>query len=158
MSGGIGRPATTATNPIPTHWPPAPFLPELTADKRPAFPVERNFIHDIAFIRDFCERCMKCYGCRNICPVCYCSECTLEENAFIPRGELPPANPNFLLTRAIHMVDFCIYCGLCEEACPADIPLTTLYKMVANLVDDQQDYVLQGFSLPRGGLCNAAAG
>ena len=36
--------------------------------------------------------------------------------------------PAFHLIRAMHMADKCIDCGLCEEACPVDIPLRTLYK------------------------------
>jgi ferredoxin len=85
------------------------------------------------------DRCVKCYGCRNICPVCYCHDCTLEEAALLPRGEIPPANPNFLMTRAMHMVgrSLCIYCGLCEEVCPADIPLKSLYKLVARIVGQE---------------------
>ena len=88
---------------------------------------------------DTFDRCIKCFGCRNICPVCYCHECTLEEAALIPRGDLPPANPNFLMTRAMHMVgrSLCVYCGLCEEVCPADIPLKSLYKLVAKVVGQE---------------------
>ena len=57
----------------------------------------------------------------------------------IPRGEIPPANPNFLMTRAMHMVgrSLCIYCGLCEEVCPADIPLKSLYKLVSKIVGQE---------------------
>jgi formate dehydrogenase subunit beta len=88
---------------------------------------------------DTFDRCIKCFGCRNICPVCYCHECSLEEAALISRGELPPANPNFLMTRAMHMVgrSLCVYCGLCEEVCPADIPLKSLYKLVAKVVGQE---------------------
>ena len=82
------------------------------------------------------DRCVKCFGCRNVCPVCSCKECTVEEEAFIPQAELP-ASRSFLLTRAVHMVDRCVYCGLCEEACPADIPLKQLYRMVAALMGRQ---------------------
>jgi ferredoxin len=88
---------------------------------------------------DVFDRCVKCYGCRNICPVCYCHDCTLEEAALLPTGEIPPANPNFLMTRAMHMVgrSLCIYCGLCEETCPADIPLKSLYKLVSKVVGQE---------------------
>ena len=88
---------------------------------------------------DTFDRCVKCFGCRNICPVCYCHDCTLEEDAFIPTGDIPPANPSFLMTRAMHMVgrSLCVYCGLCEEVCPADIPLKSLYKLVAKMVGQE---------------------
>ncbi len=86
------------------------------------------------------DRCIKCLGCRNVCPMCFCNECTLEEANLIDSGEVPPANPTFHLTRAIHMVGRCIDCGLCEEACPADIPLRTLYKKVAEIVTKEFGY------------------
>ena len=82
---------------------------------------------------DIFNRCLKCFGCRNVCPVCDCQECTMEVEALVPQRQLP-INPSFLLTRAVHMVDRCVYCGLCEEACPADIPLKELYRAVAGLV------------------------
>lgn len=85
-------------------------------------------------------RCIKCFGCRNVCPMCFCNECSLEEESLIGTGKIPPANPTFHLTRAVHMVGRCIDCGLCEEACPADIPLRTLYKKVADIVNEEFGY------------------
>lgn len=87
------------------------------------------------------DRCIKCYGCRNICPVCFCNVCTLEEDSLIRTGELPPENPMFHLTRAAHMAGRCIDCNLCTEACPAEIPLRTLYKKVAQIIQDEFGYI-----------------
>lgn len=86
------------------------------------------------------SRCIKCYGCRDVCPMCFCNECSLEDDGLIDPGEIPPEIPIFHLTRAVHMVGRCIDCGLCSEACPADIPLRTLYKKVADIVDDEFKY------------------
>ena len=86
------------------------------------------------------SRCIKCYGCRDVCPMCFCHECTLEEDDLIRTGDIPPENPVFHLTRAVHMVGRCIDCGLCNEVCPADIPLRTLYKKVAEIIDDEFHY------------------
>jgi len=87
------------------------------------------------------DRCIKCYGCRDVCPVCFCNVCTLEEDALIRTGDLPPENPMFHLTRAVHMAGRCIDCNLCTEVCPASIPLRTLYKKVAEIVKDEFGYV-----------------
>ncbi len=86
------------------------------------------------------NRCIKCFGCRNICPMCFCNECSLEEELFVKKGEIPPDNPTFHLSRAMHMVGRCIDCGLCEEACPADIPLRTLYKKIIEIVSEEFGY------------------
>lgn len=87
--------------------------------------------------RDEFSKCVKCYGCRDICPMCFCKECSLETDELIPTGELPPEIPIFHLTRAVHMAGRCIDCGLCNEACPSDIPLRTLYKKVADIMDKE---------------------
>jgi len=86
------------------------------------------------------SKCVKCYGCRDICPMCFCKECSLEQEDLIHTGDLPPENPIFHLTRAVHMAGRCIDCGLCNEACPADIPLRTLYKKVADIIAQEFDY------------------
>ena len=86
------------------------------------------------------SKCIKCYGCRNICPVCFCKECSLEHKDLVRAGNLPPEIPIFHLVRAVHMAGRCIDCGLCEEACPADIPLRLLYRKVGEIVKDVYDY------------------
>lgn len=86
-------------------------------------------------------KCIKCYGCRNICPVCFCPSCTLEDHNLVHLGGMPPQIPIFHLVRAMHMADRCIDCGLCEEACPADIPLRTLYRKVMETVKNLFGYL-----------------
>jgi formate dehydrogenase subunit beta len=86
------------------------------------------------------DRCVKCYGCRDVCPMCFCKECSLEHPEFITTATLPPSNPEFHLARATHMAGRCIDCGLCEEACPADIPLRVLYKKGNQMVKELFGY------------------
>lgn len=86
------------------------------------------------------QKCIKCYGCRNVCPVCFCKECSLEHEDLIGTGSLPPEIPIFHLVRAVHMAGRCIDCGLCEDACPVDIPLRLLYQKVNQIVMDLFDY------------------
>lgn len=85
------------------------------------------------------NRCIRCYGCRDVCPVCFCTECSLEHPALIPAEKLPP-DTSFHLVRAVHMAGRCIDCGMCEEVCPARIPLRSLYKGVNRLVEQIFDY------------------
>jgi len=126
-----------------------PF-PETFVAGEKAEPVENTMVRDVLgkgllerldFWKGEFDRCIKCYGCRNVCPVCFCNVCTLEEDALIRTGDLPPENPMFHLTRAVHMAGRCIDCNLCTETCPAEIPLRTLYKRVAEIVRDEFDYV-----------------
>ncbi len=87
------------------------------------------------------DKCIKCYGCRGICPVCVCKDCSLAGEDLVEKGWLPVEVPLFHLVRAVHMAGRCVDCGLCEEACPADIPLRLLYRKVATIVKDLFDYV-----------------
>jgi len=90
-----------------------------------------------SFWTDQFSKCVKCYGCRDICPMCFCKECSLECEDLISKGDLPVDIPVFHLTRAMHMADRCVDCGLCDEACPVDIPLRLLYKKTAKIMDIQ---------------------
>ncbi len=81
------------------------------------------------------NRCIHCYGCRDVCPVCFCTECSLQHSELIPDAKLPP-DSSFHLVRAVHMAGRCVDCGLCEELCPARIPLRSLYKEVNSLVEE----------------------
>ncbi len=87
------------------------------------------------------RRCIKCYGCRNICTVCFCKDCSLEDPMLVKPGIAPAEFPIFHLVRAVHMAGRCIDCGLCEEACPADIPLRALYRKINRIVEEEFQYV-----------------
>jgi formate dehydrogenase subunit beta len=104
-------------------------------DPRPVKWEEKSLLQRFEDWRGEFEKCIKCYGCRNICPVCFCKECSLEGEDVVTKGEIPPDLPMFHLVRALHMIGRCVDCGLCEEACPANIPLRTLYKKVNDIVE-----------------------
>ncbi len=104
-------------------------------DPRPVEWEEKSPLQRLELWRSEFEKCIKCYGCRNICPVCFCKECSLESEDVVRKGEIPPDLPMFHLVRALHMIGRCVDCGLCEEACPASIPLRALYKKVNDIVE-----------------------
>lgn len=73
--------------------------------------------------------CVKCYGCRDACPVCICKECELEDQEWVDRGSIPPSLL-FHIIRAYHLAGLCLHCGECEEACPMGIPLRMIHDMM----------------------------
>jgi ferredoxin len=90
--------------------------------------------------REQFSRCIKCYGCRNICPMCFCKDCSLENPHLVEPGVIPPEFPSFHIIRALDMAGRCIDCGLCEEACPAGIPLRSLYRKMQEIMADKLGY------------------
>jgi formate dehydrogenase subunit beta len=101
--------------------------------------LEQDVEGRLGFWQQEFARCIKCYGCRNACPVCICDECALEEACWVERGQIPPTLP-FHLVRFCHIADKCVACGACEAACPMDIPLSTLYTLFRERLRDLFDY------------------
>jgi formate dehydrogenase subunit beta len=93
-----------------------------------------------AFWKQHFTRCIKCYGCRDICPVCFCEACALEDPLWVEPGLLVPDFPMYHLIKAMHMTTRCIACRQCEITCPADIPLTVLYDLIRADVGDLIGY------------------
>jgi coenzyme F420-reducing hydrogenase delta subunit/ferredoxin len=92
------------------------------------------------FWMDSFSRCLKCMGCRNVCPMCYCADCALDNPDIVGPDSKPPDIPIFHLIRAIDMADRCIDCGMCEAICPAEIPLRQLYRQARQVVKDAFGY------------------
>jgi formate dehydrogenase subunit beta len=75
-------------------------------------------------------QCIKCFGCRDACPICYCKDCYLEaDRGTIAGGEIPP-DVMFPMIRAVHVMDSCVNCGQCQDACPMELPLSRLIFML----------------------------
>jgi ferredoxin len=94
------------------------------------------------FWRKELEKCIKCYACRQICPLCYCNRCIADKNQ--PQWILtsPHLKGNFAwnVIRAYHLAGRCIDCGECERACPVNIPLMLLNKMLYNNIKTNFGY------------------
>ena len=104
--------------------------------------------------REF-DRCIKCYACREACPMCYCRSCIVEKNQpqWISAAASPRGNFAWNLVRAMHLAGRCIACGACERACPAGIPLMLLNRHVAETTREAFGH-LAGYD-PEGGYCYA---
>ncbi|HEU17870.1 MAG TPA: hypothetical protein ENO00_00590 [Deltaproteobacteria bacterium] len=87
------------------------------------------------------KRCIKCYGCRNSCPICVCEPCKLENEVWVRRGSIPTEILSFHLIRAFHLSDSCVACGACQEACPVGIPLQSLQLSMRRALRERYDYI-----------------
>ena len=74
--------------------------------------------------------CIRCYACRNACPLCYCPTCFVDESRpqWVGKSIDPIDTRTFHLLRAYHCVGRCTDCGACERACPMDIRLRAFTK------------------------------
>lgn len=76
-------------------------------------------------IREEMGKCIRCYACRNACPLCYCEECFVERT--LPRwvGEGAELSDTliFHIVRALHAAGRCGECGACVRACPMGVDL-----------------------------------
>ena len=112
-------------------WKERDFKPILDLD-----PSER-----LTYWLDEFSKCIKCYGCRDACPICYCDHCLLEaDRGFLEGGEIPP-DTAFPLTRLAHVADSCVNCGQCQDACPMELPLSKLFSLLNAKLSDVFDYI-----------------
>jgi formate dehydrogenase subunit beta len=94
---------------------------------------------------NYMANCVNCYNCRVACPVCYCKECVFVTDVFNHdpaqylrwaqrKGavKMPTDTVFYHLTRLTHMSTACVGCGQCSNACPNDIPVMELFRLVGH--------------------------
>lgn len=87
-------------------------------------------------------RCIKCYACRQACPMCYCATCITEksEPQWIDKPSHLKGALAYHLIRAMHLAGRCVSCGECGRACPMDIPVDKISRYLAGQVEEAFDY------------------
>ena len=101
-------------------------------------PVDARWAH---FEREM-SKCIRCYACRNACPLCYCTTCFAEETRprWIGIADAAPDVMAFHVGRIFHTAGRCVECGACEAACPMGVDLRTFTRKLAKDVKELFDY------------------
>jgi formate dehydrogenase subunit beta len=122
--------------------------------KRADFIKEKSDIKGIDKLAEFFDTCVNCHNCMKACPICYCKECLFESSVFdleagkyVAKAEnkgafkTPTDSMLFHITRFNHMILSCVQCGLCEQACPSNIPLMDIIIPIAENAQKEFDYL-----------------
>jgi len=92
------------------------------------------------FFDDLLRPCIRCYACRNACPLCYCPTCFVDESKpqWMGKGQDPLDVRTFHFLRAYHCAGRCTDCGACERACPVGINMRLLTRKLEK--DCQEEF------------------
>ena len=124
-----------------------------TTARDQAFAEFREATKSMAEFADQFATCIRCYTCSVACPICFCRECVFRTETFEPESEryfqgmqrkgalrMPSETLLYQLTRLNHMVASCVGCGMCESACPSNLPLTAIFRSVGAGVQKMLNY------------------
>jgi len=93
-------------------------------------------------------RCLRCYACRNACPMCVCRDYCVSDSRD-PRWMTQEADVTqklfFQAIHALHLAGRCTGCGECQRACPVGIPILALRQQIARTVEELFDDYRAGF-------------
>ena len=97
-----------------------------------------------AFWQAHFQRCVRCYACRQVCPLCYCERCIADKTQprWVEASAHPRGNQAWNIIRALHLAGRCAGCGECQRACPAHIPLGLLNQKMADVVKEEFNQVV----------------
>ncbi len=87
-------------------------------------------------------KCIRCYACRQVCPMCYCEECFVDQNnpKWLEGGLEKTDIMIWHLGRIYHMAGRCVDCGACSAVCPVGIDFSRYLLRIEKSVLERFDY------------------
>ncbi|MFB0537960.1 MAG: 4Fe-4S dicluster domain-containing protein [Anaerolineae bacterium] len=129
------------------------LIAERTTERDRVFAAFREQVTDMDDLLAEFSTCIRCYNCMGACPICYCKECIFRTPTFDHASpqyfrwaerkgaiRLPTDTLLFHLTRLNHMATSCVGCGMCESACPSELPVALIFRAVGQETQAIFDY------------------
>ena len=95
------------------------------------------------FWREQMERCIRCYACRNACPLCVCRDHCIAQSrdpAWVSQRDGLDEKFFFQMIHATHLAGRCTGCGECQRACPVGIPVLLFKRQLNKDIKELFDY------------------
>lgn len=95
------------------------------------------------------DRCIRCYACRNACPMCVCRDyCISDSRAphWMSQGSSARDKLFFQTIHATHLAGRCTGCGECQRACPVGIPILALRQQLGRAISQMFDNYQAGMN------------
>lgn len=88
------------------------------------------------------QDCIRCYACRDACPLCYCHVCFVDESKpqWCGKTQDEADVETFHILRAFHCAGRCTDCGACESACPQGIKMRRLTTKIEKDIRQMYGY------------------
>ena len=94
------------------------------------------------YLREMLSKCIRCNACRQACPMCYCTDCLLDQTRtrWLAAGTDISDIMVYHLLRAFHLAGRCAECGACARACAMGIDTRLLVRRLNQEVEDVYGY------------------
>jgi len=89
------------------------------------------------------SRCIRCYACRNACPLCVCKHVCLADSRephWLSAESTLQEKWMFQVMHALHLAGRCTECGECQRSCPMGIPILLLKRKMNKELKDVFGY------------------